>query len=249
MESNEILDLYPQIELLEIRLGNDLVPLADPEQGGNLFDHINRIRREIAAEMGVILPTIRIRDLSSLNSTLYQIKINEEPVASGKVYPDLFLATDSGNAANQKVVGIETTEPVFGIPALWIDAMVKDQAANFGYVVVDPNSVIAMHLKKVVQENAVNLLTYETTQCLIQELGKTSPTLVEEILRIMTVGQIRQVLRHLLREQGSIRQLRTILEILCDNFDQIRNLTLLSEYTRLKLAEHNKVKKEKKCTA
>jgi len=201
-----------------------------------LLDRIHRLRKEIASEIGIILPRVRIRDSLHLDQIHYRIKIADQPVAAWVVYPDLFLAIDSGTATSQ-VQGLETIEPAFGSPALWIEESVKEQAQIYGYVVVEPNAVITTHLLETIREHADEILTRDATQTLLDELRKTSPTVVEELVgKVLTLAQVQQVLQLLLREKIPIKQLGTILEVLGDYGGQIKDPILLTTYVRQKLA-------------
>jgi len=237
--AEETVEDYLKVEPMEIELGLGLIPIADPAKGGDLLDRIHRMRKEVAAEIGIILPRVRVRDSFSLDQIQYQIKIAGQPIAGGVAYPDLYLAIDSGMAV-QKVAGIETIDPAFGAPALWIDEATKDQAEVYGYTVVEPGAVVATHLLETIRKHADEILTRDATQKLLEELGKDAPNkespTVVEVLKVLSVGQIHQVLQHLLREQVPIRQLGTILETLGDYGARTKDPTLLTTYVRTKLA-------------
>jgi flagellar biosynthesis protein FlhA len=226
---------YLKIDPMELEIGVGLIPLADPARGGDLLDRIHRLRKEVAAEIGIVLPRVRIRDSFQLDQIQYRIKIAGQPVAAGIVYPDLYLAIDSGMATS-KVQGIETTDPAFGTPALWIDAATKDQAEIFGYTVVEPNAVIATHLLETIRKHADEILTRDATQSLLDELKKTSPAVVDEALKGLTLGLVQQVLQLLLREQVPIKQLGTILEVLGDYGGQTKDPIILATFVRTKLS-------------
>ncbi len=227
---------YLKIDPMELEIGLGLIPLADPGRGGDLLDRIYRMRKEVAGEIGIILPRVRIRDSFLLDQIQYQIKIAGQPIAAGVVYPDLFLAIDSGLAV-QKVAGLETVDPAFGTPALWIDEATKDQAEIYGYTVVEPGAVIATHLLETIRKHADELLTRDATQELLNELRKTSPTVVDELVpNVLKIGQVQQVLQLLLREQIPIRQLGTILETLGDYGTRTKDSITLTTYVRMKLA-------------
>ena len=167
-----------RVEPMELELGIGLIPLADPARGGDLLDRIHRLRKEVASEIGIILPRVRIRDSLLIDETHYRIKIAGQPIAAWLVHPDLFMAIDSG-MATEKVEGLETIEPAYGTPALWIDESVKEQAQIYGYTVVEPNAVIATHLLETVRKHADEILTRDATQALLEELKKDSPAVVE----------------------------------------------------------------------
>ena len=226
---------YLLTDPMEIELGVGLIPLADPGRGGDLLDRIHRLRREVASEIGIILPKIRIRDSFHLEDIAYRIKIAGQPVAGWKVYPDLFMAFDSGMVTG-KVEGLETIEPAYGTPALWIEESAREQAQIFGYTVVEPNAVITTHLVETVRKHADEILTRDATQALLDGLKETSPAVVDEIAKVLTLAQIQQVLQNLLREQVPIKQLGTILEALGDYGGSVKDPILLTTYVRTKLA-------------
>ncbi|MGL6226720.1 MAG: flagellar biosynthesis protein FlhA [Thermoguttaceae bacterium] len=224
------------IDPMELEIGVGLITLADPGRGGDLLDRIHRIRQNVAADIGIILPRVRIRDSFQLDQLQYRIKIAGMPVALGMVYPDMFLAMDSGEAVGE-VHGIQTTDPAFGTPALWIDAATQDQAELYGYTVVESGAVIATHLTETVRKHADELLTRDATQHLLDELKQTSPAVVDELIpNVMKLAQVQQILQMLLKEQVPIRQLGTILETLGDYANRTRDPILLTEYVRARLA-------------
>ncbi len=233
---DERIEDYLVIDPMELAIGVGLISLADPGRGGDLLDRIHRIRQNVAADIGIILPRVRIRDSFQLDQLQYQVKIAGMPVALGMVYPDMYLAMDSGEAVGQ-VQGIQTTDPAFGTPALWIDAAVRDQAELYGYTVVEPGAVIATHLTETVRKHADELLTRDATQHLLDELKQSTPAVVDELVPgIMKLPQVQQILQMLLREQIPIRQLGTILETLGDYGSRTRDPILLTEYVRARLA-------------
>jgi len=224
-----------RVDPMELELGIDLVRLADPARGGDLLDRIHKLRKEVAAEIGIIMPRVRIRDSFALPEMYYQIKIAGQPVANWLVYPDLFMALDSG-AVTDKVEGLETIEPAYGTPALWIEESVRETAQINGYTVVEPNAVIATHLLEVVRKHADEILTRDATQKLLDGLREESPAVVDEALKVLPLPQIQQVLQLLLREQIPIKQLGTILEVLGDNGAKTQDPIYLTTYVRQKLA-------------
>ncbi|MDR2345919.1 MAG: flagellar biosynthesis protein FlhA [Planctomycetaceae bacterium] len=235
-ELEEKAEDFLKVDPMELEFGVGLIPLADVNKGGDLLSRIERLRKEIAAEVGIIFPKIRIRDSFHLDQIQYQFKISGQPVARGVVYPDLFLAMPSGAETGQ-VSGIETIEPAYGTAALWIDAATKDQAEIYGYYVVEPSAVIVTHLSETVRKYADELLTREATQHLVEQLKEISPTVVNELIpNLMSVSLLQQVLQRLLREQIPIRQLDKILEVLGDNITRTKDPILLVEEVRRKLA-------------
>ncbi|MDR3232656.1 MAG: flagellar biosynthesis protein FlhA [Planctomycetaceae bacterium] len=228
---------YLKIDPMELEIGVNLIQLADPAKGGDLLDRIHRIRKEVASDIGIVLPRIRIRDSFQIDQIQYRIKISGQPVAMGIAYPDLFLAIDSGIQTTGTVPGIETVDPAFGTPALWIEESVKEQAEIHGYMVAEPNAVIVTHLLETIRKHADEILTRDATQALLDELKKTSPMVVDELVgKILTVGQVQQVLQNLLREQVPIKQLGLVLEVLGDYGGQTKDTIMLTSFVRTKLA-------------
>jgi flagellar biosynthesis protein FlhA len=234
-QAEETVEDYLKTDPMELEIGVGLIALADPARGGDLLDRIHRLRKEVASEIGIILPRVRIRDSMNLDEIHYRIKIAGQPVAAWLVYPDLFMAIDSGMATS-KVQGLETIEPAYGTPALWIEESVKEQAQIYGYAVVEPNAVIATHLLETIRKHADEILTRDATQELLDELKKTSPAVVDGVLGVLTLAHIQQVLQLLLREQIPIKQLGTILEALGDHGLQIKDPIPLTEFVRRKLS-------------
>ena len=224
-----------RVEPMELELGLELIKLADPSKGGDLLDRIHRLRKEVATEIGIILPRVRIRDSLDLPELYYQFKIAGQPIANWLVYPDLFMALDSG-AITGKVEGLETIEPAYGTPALWIEESVKETAQINGYMVVEPNAVIATHLLEVVRKHADEILTRDATQKLLDGLREESPAVVAEVEKVLSLAQVQQVLQLLLREQIPIKQLSTILEVLGDHAGQTQDPIYLTTFVRQKLA-------------
>jgi flagellar biosynthesis protein FlhA len=221
---------------MEVEIGVGLIKLADPKRGGDLLERIHRIRQNVAADIGVILPKVRIRDSFQLEQQQYRIKIAGMPVAVDTVYPGLFLAMDSGMTTG-KVPGFETKDPAFGTPALWIEPSVREKAEMLGYTVVEPGAVIATHLTETVRKHADEILTRDAAKHLIDELKETSPAVVEELIPgQMKLSQVQQILQMLLREQVPIRQLAAILETLGDYAGRTKDPILLCEFVRARLA-------------
>jgi len=221
---------------IEFEIGLGLIKLADPGRSGDLLDRISAVRRGIATDIGILLPKVRIRDSFQLEHSQYRIKISGMSIAVGTVTPGMLLAIESG-ATTEKVEGVKTTEPAFGTPALWIQPQVAEQARSYGYTVVEPSSVMATHLTEVVREYADQILTRDATKHLLDELRGSSPAVVDELVpNVMTLAEVQQILKMLLREQVPIRQLSFILETLGDYAPRVKDPTLLTEYVRTRLA-------------
>ncbi|MCL2743816.1 MAG: flagellar biosynthesis protein FlhA [Planctomycetaceae bacterium] len=234
---DEQVEDYLKIDAMELEIGVGLIPLADPARGGDLLERIHRLRNEVASEIGIILPKVRIRDSFQLTELQYRFKIAGQPVAGGMVHPDMYLAMDTQGAAAGAVQGIETTDPAYGSPALWIDEATREQAEIFGYTVVEPNAVIITHLLETIRKYADEILTRDGTQQLIDELTKFAPAAVSELIPgIMSVGEVQKVLQLLLQEQVPIKQLGTILEVLGEHGKQTKDPILLSGWVRIRLA-------------
>lgn len=225
-----------QIDPMELEIGYRLIPLVDPNQGGDLFERVTMIRRQTALELGMVLPPIRIRDNMQLSPTSYVIKIKGVEIASGEIIPNYYLAMDPGIVA-EPVEGIPTTEPAFGLPALWIAESLRDEAEIAGYTVVDPPSVLATHLTEVIKSHAFELLGRQEVQSLINNVKEEYSVVVNELIpNLMSVGEIQKVLVNLLKEGVPIRNLVTILETLADNAPLTKDIDYLTENVRQSLA-------------
>lgn len=225
-----------QIDPMELEIGYRLIPLVDPAQGGDLFDRVTMIRRQTALELGMVLPPIRIRDNMQLTPTAYVIKIRGVDVAKGEIVPNYFLAMDPG-IVTQPVEGIPTTEPAFGLPALWIAEAQRDAAESAGYTVVDPPSVLATHLTEVIKTHAYELLGRQEVQSLINNVKEEYSVVVNELIpNLMTIGEIQKVLINLLKEGIPVRNLVSILEALADYAPLTKDPEVLTEYVRQSLA-------------
>jgi flagellar biosynthesis protein FlhA len=224
------------VDPMEVEIGVGLIRLADPKRGGDLLERIQRVRQNVAVDIGVILPKVRIRDNMRLEQNQYRIKIADMVVSEGIVYPGMYLAIDS-RMTTGKIHGIAAKDPAFGTPAVWIDAGSREQAEMYGYTVVEPGSVIATHLTETVRKNADEILTRDAAKHLIDELKRTSPAVVEELIPgVMKLPEVQQVLQMLLRESVPIRQLGPILEVLGDYAHRTKDPILLTEYVRHRLA-------------
>ncbi|MFA9558068.1 flagellar biosynthesis protein FlhA [Evansella sp. AB-rgal1] len=225
-----------QVDPIEFEFGYGLIPLADANQGGDLLDRVVMIRRQLAIEMGMIVPVIRIRDNIQLQPNEYSIKIKGNEVAKGELLLDHFMAMSPG-VDDESIIGIETIEPAFGLPALWISEEFKDQAELSGYTVVDPPSVVSTHLTEVIKRHSHELIGRQETKQLIDHLNETYPTLVEDVTpNPLTTGEIQKVLSNLLKEKVSIRNLPIIFETLADYGQMTKDPDLLTEYARQALS-------------
>ncbi|MHC0038148.1 flagellar biosynthesis protein FlhA [Pseudoneobacillus sp. C159] len=224
-----------QLDKLELEIGYGLIPLADQKQGGDILDRIIMIRRQFAIELGLVIPTIRIRDNLQLPPNEYVLKFRGSKIAVGEIYLDHFLAMNQGTM-DDEIDGIQVIEPAFGLPATWVNIEAKQKAELLGYMIVDPPSVIATHLTEVLKRYAFELLGREETKELVDNLKETHPSLVEELVpNLMSIGEIQKVLRNLLREQISIRDLPTIFETLADYSLYTKEPKVLTEYIRQSL--------------
>lgn len=233
---DERIEDYLNIDPMEIEIGVGLIRLADPKRGGDLLERVQRVRQNVAADVGILMPKVRIRDNMRLEQNSYRIKVGDCPVAEATVFPAMLLAIDSG-VTNGKMQGIATREPAFGTSAVWIEPGQRDQAEMLAYTVVEPQSVLATHLTEVVRRHADEILTRDATKHLIDELKKTSPAVVEELIPgQMKLAEVQQILQMLLREQVPIRQLGPVLETLGDYAPRTKDPLLLTEYVRHRLA-------------
>ncbi len=221
-----------QVDPIELEFGYAVIPLADKNQGGDLLDRVVMIRRQLALELGVIVPIIRLRDNIQLSPNQYVIKIKGVEVASGELMLDHFMAMNPGTV-DEEINGVPTVEPAFGLPALWISESVRDQAEMMGYTVVDPPSIVATHMTEVVRRHIHELLSRQDVQTLIDNVKTSYPAVVEELIpKLLTLGEIQKVLGNLLREGVSIRDMVTILETLADYAPITRDPDMLTEYVR-----------------
>jgi flagellar biosynthesis protein FlhA len=231
----EVQALLP-LDTLELEVGYGLVPLVDENQNGNLLSRIRSIRRQFALDMGVILPSLHLRDNLQLKPGQYSLLIKGNEVASAEILIDHFLAMDPGNAKHS-IRGVETREPAFNLPAVWIPESQKEEAMLAGYTVVDPSTVIATHLTEVFRRHLAEFLGRQETQGLLDNLAKTAPKAVEELTPgILSLGVVQKVLQNLVRENVSIRDLLTIVETLADHGMMVKNSEVLTEYARERLS-------------
>ena len=226
------------VETIEMEIGYRLVPLLDVEQGGDLLERIAQIRRQTALDLGIVLPSIRVRDNLQLPPNNYQIKLKGVPIESGEVYPDRSLAMNAGGSGNDLGLnGISAIEPAFGLPALWLDSKDKEIAENAGYTVVSPSAVISTHLTEVIKKNAAEIISRSDIQQLIDNLKKeVSEEYVSDLMKDLSVAEVQQIIVNLLKERVSVRDLKTILEVLSLQSRVSKNADYLTEQVRQALA-------------
>lgn len=224
-----------QVDPIELEFGYGIIPLADVNQGGDLLDRVVMIRRQIALELGTVVPIIRLRDNIQLNPNQYIIKIKGIQVSEGEILFDHYMAMNPGYV-EEEIAGIPTFEPSFHLPAIWITEGQRERAESLGYTVVDPPSIIATHLTEVIRQHIAELLTRQDVQNLTNNLKETNPSIVEELVpKLMGLGEVQKVLQNLLREGISIRDLLTIFETLADYVSTTRDTDILTEYVRQSL--------------
>ncbi|AIE59669.1 flagellar biosynthesis protein FlhA [Bacillus methanolicus] len=236
MKSPESVVQLLSIDPIEFEFGYGLIPLADTNQGGDLLDRIVMIRRQLAIELGLVIPVVRIRDNIQLQPNEYRLKIKGNEMARGELLLDHYLAMSPGED-DDSIEGIDTIEPSFGLPAKWITEEMKEKAEILGYTVVDPPSVVSTHITEVIKANAHELLGRQETKQLIDHLKESYPILVEEVTPTpLSVGEVQKVLAKLLKENVSIRNLPVIFETLADFGKVTTDTDLLTEYVRQALA-------------
>ena len=218
----------PSIDPLGLEVGFRLIPLVDKNQGGQMLGQIKGIRKNLSARLGFLIPSVRIRDNLSLSASGYSITLQGVSVAEGEIQPDKFLAINPGQVYGD-VEGIATTDPAYGLEAIWVADELQEQATSLGYTVVDPATVIATHMSKIIEENASELLGHDEVQQLLENLGKQSPKMAEELVpKRLSVSQLQQVLRELLTDRVSISDIRTIANTLLATDENIKDPILLS---------------------
>jgi len=225
------------VDQVSVQVGVRLISMVDPRKDSTIFDRIGALRRKFAQQLGIIIPLVRLRDNINIESTAYEIRIADLPVAKGRLEPDMFLAMDPGTVQT-RVEGIETTEPVYGLPALWITAANKEKAELNGYSVIDPESVFITHLSETLRKHSGDLLTREDVQLLIDRLRKTQPSLVGEVVgadREVSIGLLQRVLKNLIKDGIPIRELTAILESLGEHAPKTKNTAVLTEMVRKRL--------------
>ena len=224
-----------QVDLIEMEFGYGIISLVDASQGGDLLDRVVMIRRQCALELGIIVPVVRLRDNIQLGTNVYCIKIKGLEVVRGEVMLDHYLALKPSDV-DEEVEGIETTDPAFGLPAIWITESEREKVELKGYTTIDAPSVIATHLMEVIKRHAYELLGRQQVQTLIDNLKNSQPALVDEVVpKLFSIGEVQKVLANLLREGVSIRDIASVLEILGDYGTMTRDIELLTEYVRQNL--------------
>ena len=221
-----------EVEPIDMELGYSLIPLADESAGGTLIERIVIFRKQFAIDMGMVFPSVRMRDNQHINPNQYVIKIKGEIVAQAEVLMDHYLALDSGSVTHE-VDGIDTVEPAFGIPAKWIPEQDKLRAEVAGYTLIDPTSVIITHLSEIIKTHAYELLSRQDVKTMLDKLKQTNPTVVDDIVpTIVTPAYLQKVLCLLLKESIPIRDLQTILETIADNQHTMKDVDITTEYVR-----------------
>ena len=224
-----------QVDPIELEFGYGIIPLADVNQGGDLLDRVVMIRRQVALDLGTVVPIIRLRDNIQLNPNQYIIKIKGIQVSEGEILFDHYMAMNPG-FVEEEISGIPTFEPSFHLPAIWITESQRERAESLGYTVVDPSSIIATHLTEVIRQHISELMTRQDVQNLVNNLKESNPSLVDELTpKLLGLGEIQKVLQNLLREGISIRDLLTIFETLADHAVVTRDTDILTEYVRQSL--------------
>ncbi len=234
-EEEAALEDILKVEILELTLGYQLIRLADAGQGGDLLERIRSMRRKIATDLGFLMPQVRIRDNLHLDPSHYQILLKGVDIGHGSIQPDKFLAMDSGMATDE-IEGEKTKEPAFGLDAIWIQPSLKEDAIMNGYTVVDPATVISTHMSELVKTHAEELLTRQETQTLVDKLKNDFPVIVDDVLKVATIGLIQRVLKTLLHEKIPIKDMLTILEGIADIAEYTKNVDVIVEQIRSKLS-------------
>ena len=220
------------VEPIEMEFGYSLIPLADEAAGGTFIERVVIFRKQFAIDMGMVFPSIRMRDNQHINPNQYVIKIKGETVADGEILMDHYLALDSGNVTRE-VDGIDTIEPAFNIPAKWISEENKLRAEIAGYTLIDPTSVMITHLSEIIKNHAHELLSRQDVKTMLDKLKETNPSIVEDIVpNVVPVAYLQKELCMLLKENVPIRDLQTILETLADNQHNMKDLDVTNEYVR-----------------
>ena len=226
------------VDRVSVHVGVRLISIVDPRKSNTIFERIGALRRSFAQQLGIIVPLVRLRDNINLEPRAYEIRLSEIPIARGRLEPDMYLAMDPGTVQN-RVEGIKTTEPVYGLPALWVASENKEKAELNGYTVIDPESVFITHLSETLKRHADELLTREDVQLLVDRLRHNQPSLVGELVGTdgqISIGLLQLVLRNLLKGGIPIRELTTILESLSEHASKTKNVVALTELVRKSLS-------------
>jgi flagellar biosynthesis protein FlhA len=236
-KKEERVEDYVQVDSLELEIGYGLISLVDNAQGGDLFNRITNIRKQLALELGILIPPVRVRDNLQLEPNQYVVKIRGNVVATDRLVMDRLLAMNAGGAEDH-LDGISVKEPAFGLPALWIRTNEREHAEIGGYTVVEPSAVLSTHLQEILRRNADKILGRQDTKKLIENLKKDYPAVVEDLTpELLPTGTVQKVLQNLLKEGIPIRDLVTILESLVDYARVTKNVDVLTEYVRHSLSE------------
>lgn len=228
---------YLLMDTLELEIGYSLIPLVDPEQGGDLLDRMSSLRKQLAIELGILVPPIRIRDNVELDSNDYVIRMRGIVQGRGDLLPEYYLALLPADF-NIELQGVKTQDPTFGMDAVWVSERNKAQAEKYGISVIEAGAVITTHFMEIIKRNAHKLLDRQMVKQLVENLKETSPAVVDELIPDrMNMGGVQKVLKRLLRERVPVRDLNTILETLADYYPQTQNPDVLTEYVRSALAE------------
>jgi flagellar biosynthesis protein FlhA len=221
------------VDTMELEVGYGLVRMVDTAKGGDLLERISMIRRQIAVDLGIIVPPVRIRDNMQLGANDYIIKIKGQAIGKGVTYPEQFLAMDNGSTSGPIPGGTVTTEPAFGLPAYWITESERSHAEMLNYTVVEATAVLATHLTEIIKSHAYELLTRQEVKKLIDNVKERVPALIEEVIPTQVKpGELQKVMQHLLRERVPVRDLETIIETLGDCVSRTKDLEVLTEYVR-----------------
>lgn len=234
-EEESALEDILKVEMLELTLGYQLIRLADNTQGGDLLERIRSMRRKIASDFGFLMPQVRIRDNLHLEPQQYQILLKGISIGEGSIVPDKFLAMDSGMATGE-INGETTKEPAFGLDALWIVPQDKEDAIINGYTVVDPATVISTHMSELIKRNAEDLLTRQEVQTLIDKIKVDFPVIIDDVLKVASIGLIQRVLKALLHEKIPLKDMLTIMETIADIAEYTKNVEIITEQVRSKLS-------------
>jgi flagellar biosynthesis protein FlhA len=235
-QSEESVEKLLHVDRMGIEVGYRLVPLVDPQKNGGILERINALRRQMARDMGIMVPPIRVRDNLQLGANQYAIKIRGQEITKGELFPECYLAIDSGTTT-KVIEGMKTSDPAYGLPAQWISGAIKEDAEASGYTIVDPVSVMITHLTEIIKNHAYEILCREDVQKLVENLKKESPTVVEELAPgIMPLASIQEVLKNLLKEQVPIRDMATILETIADYAPVTKDAEAITEYVRQKIS-------------